>query len=129
MATSFQRHSFPVKQKIFKNHFEDKPKPQFNFKEKITNDSEPFLHKLKEKPHCLNPLSMQQRDRHPYEFELRKFSPDTKFLTVKHEVPHFQPVSSTPLIMVDTAEAFEDLLRDLLSQTVIGVDLEVIISL
>jgi len=125
MATGFQRQSFPVRQKYFKSFFEEKPKPQLNFKEKITNDFKTFLHKLKEKPHCLNPLSMQQLDSHPYEFELWQFSPDTKFLTVKHEVPLFQPVSSTPLIMVETKEGFEQLLQDLLSQTVIGVDLEV----
>ncbi|EFX76392.1 hypothetical protein DAPPUDRAFT_55156, partial [Daphnia pulex] len=67
---------------------------------------------------------MEQRDRHPYEFELNKFTPHPKFLTVQREVPRFKPVSSTPLIMVDTTEAFELLLRDLLSQMVIGVDLE-----
>jgi hypothetical protein len=69
-----------------------------------------------------------QRDSHPYEFELKNFSPNTKFLTIKNDVPQFKPVSSTPLIMVDTKEAFDRLLQDLLSQTVIGVDLEVIMS-
>jgi exosome complex exonuclease RRP6 len=44
-------------------------------------------------------------------------------------VPLFKPVSSTPLIKVDTTEGCEQLLQDFLSQTVIGVDLEVIISL
>jgi exosome complex exonuclease RRP6 len=52
---------------------------------------------------------MEQWDRHRY--ELNKFSPDTKFLTVKHELPHFQPVSSTPFIMVDTTEAFEPVIN------------------
>lgn len=104
------------------------PKPQLNFKEKISNDSTPFLHKLTEKPHCLNPKSLCQRDSHPYEFELKNFSPNTKFLTIKNDVPQFKPVSSTPLIMVDTKDAFDRLLQDLLLQTVIGVDLEVIMS-
>lgn len=127
MSTGYQRHSFSEGQKYLKHHFEDKP--QFYFKDKINNDSKLFLHKLKKKPHCLNPLSMEQRDKHPYEFELNKFTPHPKFLSVQREVPRFKPVSSTPLIMVDTIEAFKQLLQDLLSQTVIGVDLEVMISL
>ncbi len=127
MSTCYQRHSFSEEHKNVTKPFEDKPK--CCFKENINNDSKIFLHKLKEKPHGLNPMSMEKRNRHPYQFELNKFTTDLKFLTVQREVPLFKPVSSTPLIMVDTIEGFEQLLQDFLSQTVIGVDLEVIISL
>ncbi|XP_057378683.1 exosome component 10-like [Daphnia carinata] len=101
----------------------DIQKPQVNFKEKINNDPQPFLHKLKEKPYSLNPLSFQERDSHPYEFELENFTPDPIFLDVKNDVPLF-PLSKTPLIIVDSTERFEHLLQDLLLQTVIAVDLE-----
>ncbi|KAK4026872.1 hypothetical protein OUZ56_015898 [Daphnia magna] len=101
----------------------DIPKPQVNFKEKINNDPQPFLHKLKEKPYSLKPLSFQERDSHPYEFELENFTPDPIFLDVKNDIP-LLPLSKTPLIMIDSTEGFEHLLQDLLLQTVIAVDLE-----
>ncbi|KAI9563677.1 hypothetical protein GHT06_011141 [Daphnia sinensis] len=102
----------------------DIQKPQVNFKEKINNDPQPFLHKLKEKLYSLNPLSFQELDSHPYKFELENFTPDPIFLDVKNDVSPFLPLSKTPLIMIDSTEGLEHLLKDLLLQTVIAVDLE-----
>lgn len=124
MATAVQ--SYSTSNPKIKAHGEaDRLKPQLNFKEKINNDPQPFLHKLKEKPYSLNALSLQQRDSHPYEFELKKFTPDPIFLALKNKILPFQPLTKTPLIMVDSNEEFEHLLQDLLLQTVIAVDLEV----
>lgn len=64
---------------------------------------------------------------HPYEFELERFTPDSKFLAVADEVAPFAKVQDTPLVMVETEEALKSLINDLLMESVIAVDLEVFI--
>jgi exosome complex exonuclease RRP6 len=66
---------------------------------------------------------------HPYEFELDRFTPDPKFLTVLDEVPAFTNVKDTPLVIIDTEDGLKSLLKDLLAETVIAVDLEVLFHL
>lgn len=107
-------------------------RPQLKFKEKIRNSPGPFVPKIKEKPHSLKPLAIllelndlgDEEFSHPYEFELERFTPDSKFLAVADEVAPFAKVQDTPLVMVETEEALKSLINDLLMESVIAVDLE-----
>ncbi|XP_057373102.1 exosome component 10-like [Daphnia carinata] len=107
-------------------------RPQLKFKEKIRNSPGPFVPKIKEKPHSLKPLAIllelndlgDEEFSHPYEFELERFTPHPKFLTVADEVAPFSKVKDTPLVMVETEEALKSLINDLLMESVIAVDLE-----
>lgn len=104
------------------------------FKEKIRNSPGPFIPKIKDKPHSLKPLAIllelndlgDEEFSHPYEFELERFTPDPKFLTVLDEVPPFPNVQDIPLLIIDTEDGLKSLLKDLLAETVIAVDLEVL---
>lgn len=106
------------------------------FKEKIKNSPGPFIPKIKDKPHSLKPLAIllelndlgDEEFSHPYEFELERFTPDPKFFTVLDEVPPFPSVQEIPLVMIDTEEGLKSLLKVLLKETVIAVDLEVSIT-
>lgn len=110
-------------------------RPQLKFKEKIKNKPGPFIPKIKEKPHSLKPLAIllelndfgDEEFSHPYEFELERFTPDPKFLTLSKEVAPFRKVQETPLVMVETEDALKSLLDDLSKESVIAVDLEVFI--
>lgn len=111
-------------------------RPQLKFKEKIRNCSGPFVPKIKEKPHSSKPLAIllelndlgDEEFGHPYEFELERFTPNPKFLTVADEVAPFSKVQDTPLVIVETEKALKSLINDLLVESVIAVDLEVSIS-
>lgn len=106
------------------------------FKEKIKNSTGPFIPKIKDKPHSLKPLAIllelndfgDEEFSHPYEFELERFTPDPKFFTVLDEVPLFPSVQEIPLVMIDTEEGLKSLLKVLLEETVIAVDLEVLFT-
>lgn len=110
-------------------------RPQLKFKDKIRNKAAPFVPKIKEKPHSLKPLAIlvelndfgDEEFSHPYEFELERFVPDSKFLTVNEEVVPYRELQETSLVMVETEENLKSLIEDLSKESVIAVDLEVFI--
>ena len=62
---------------------------------------------------------------HPYEFELERFTPNERFLTVNTQVLRSKNVNETPLLMVTTENDLQALLADLRNHKEIAVDLEV----
>lgn len=108
-------------------------RPQLKFKEKVNNKPGPFVPKIKEKPHSLKPLAIllevndagEEEYSHPYEFELERFTVADKFLETKPNLGRFAGVESTTLVMVETEESLQLLLKDLAQQSEIAVDLEV----
>lgn len=66
---------------------------QLKFKDKINNNNKPFVPIITDKPNSLKPLSIlveKSEDgfesySHPYEFEIEKFEPNSRFLEI--EIP------------------------------------------
>nr|XP_045604948.1 exosome component 10-like [Procambarus clarkii] len=107
-------------------------KPQLFFAEKINNSAkEPFIPIIKEKPNSMKPLSIllcldnngQEFYSHPYEYELQHWAPaQSQLQPVDPILP--KPMAETPLVMVDTEEELNNLVRDLSACTEFAVDLE-----
>ncbi len=102
--------------------------------EMIRNNPGVFVPKIKEKPHSVKPLAMileindqgEKDFSHPYEYELKMFTPDPKFLISKSGEPTFKKVEEVPLVVIENQKSLKLLVKDLSTKTVIGVDLEVI---
>lgn len=106
-------------------------RPQLTFKDKIDNSQKPWQPKIKDKPNSLKPLALeveyvengQEIFCHPYEFELDKFETPTKLLLKKKPIK-FKSIEETPLILIEKVEDLNALLKDLLKQEEIAIDLE-----
>ncbi|KAK6171223.1 hypothetical protein SNE40_019458 [Patella caerulea] len=113
------------------------PRPQFKFKDKVDNSSNPFVPLIKEKPNALVPLTeslkVNRSDdynvdvnfsyQHPYQFEILEFQVPTTQLE-KEEPKMSLLLSTTPFTFIDTVPQLETLLTKLQSVTEIAVDLE-----
>lgn len=107
-------------------------KPQMFFPEKVNNSAkEPFIPIIKEKPNSMKPLSIlicldsngREFYSHPYEYELQHWTPGTSQLQpVDPVLP--KPMEQTPLVMVDTEQELQNLVKDLSTCTEFAVDLE-----
>ncbi|CAG5103539.1 Similar to Exosc10: Exosome component 10 (Mus musculus), partial [Cotesia congregata] len=105
-------------------------RPQLSFKDKIDNSSKPWEPRIKDKPNSLKPLGIYLIDGingqvfcHPYEFELDRFSPPEKQL--KKEKPiKYKSLEQTPLIVIETLEDLQIMIKDLEKYDEIAVDLE-----
>lgn len=115
------------------------PAPQLMFKDKINNSRKAWKPRITHKPNALKPLvvalerqQQQQQDEedeehgiycHPYQYELDVFKVPESQLQAKVPIS-FRPMEESPLVMVETEEDLEGLLRDLRQCKEIAVDLE-----
>ncbi|XP_065221172.1 exosome complex component 10 homolog isoform X2 [Planococcus citri] len=106
-------------------------KPQLSFKVRVDNSKDPFKPNILEKPNSLKPLDLALekgpggalRYSHPYLYEINFFAPPRAHLRkVQPQAPW--DVNEKPEIFVETSEQLKQMLRDLLKQTEIAVDLE-----
>ncbi|ODM99195.1 Exosome component 10 [Orchesella cincta] len=106
-------------------------KPQLKFSKPIDNSLDPFVPKLKEKPHSIKPLSIlpeynlknEEFFGHPYSVELNKWEPSNELLVVV-EPQNPKSLKDTPVVFVNNIKGLEELMKDLLNVKGIGVDLE-----
>ena len=90
------------------------------------------LHRLKEKPHSLKPLSIltefdadgNECFSHPYAFEIDNFKIPERQLSKRGRPEQPAALASTPLVMVDTSDALEKMVAEISKFTEIAVDLE-----
>ncbi|CAL8095562.1 unnamed protein product [Orchesella dallaii] len=106
-------------------------KPQLKFSKPIDNSLDPFIPKLREKPHSIKPLSIlpeyslsnEEFFGHPYSVELNKWEPANQLLTpADPQTP--KSLKDTPVVYVNNIKGLEELMKDLLNVKAIGVDLE-----
>ncbi|VUZ47034.1 unnamed protein product [Hymenolepis diminuta] len=109
-------------------------RPQTLFTVKPDNSPTMFLPILKSKPNAIAPLEDSQFVAdpltgdydHPYFVELSEFEnslEDYEYTSVEFNSKP-PPLDVTPMVFVDTAESFGEMLNDLLTQSEIAVDLE-----
>lgn len=107
-------------------------RPQKFFKDRIENSNKfPWEPRIKDKPNSLKPLALfLEQDEagdecfsHPYEFELEHFEPSVDLLkNIEPCIP--KDISETPLVMVETEEELNSMLKDLREYNELAVDLE-----
>ncbi|XP_022688477.1 exosome component 10-like isoform X2 [Varroa jacobsoni] len=105
-------------------------RPQLSFPEKIDNSNSLFVPIIKEKPNAKKPLAIlierhedgREVYSHPYEVEIETFQPSEEHIA--HNVKDSLSMADTPLHMVNTSEAIDEMMAHLRIQKCIAIDLE-----
>lgn len=107
-------------------------RPQTNFTFPVDNSNNPFLPKLREKPHAIKPFILTPEFdeegnvlayQHPYLTEIDDFEPSDDVLK-KVEPIKAKNMDEVPYIYVDTKESLNEMLLHLKSANEVAVDVE-----
>jgi len=106
-------------------------RPQIRFNKFIDNSSSPFQPRLQEKPHSMKPLSIlvEYDDQgsevfsHPYIYEIERDQPLASQLSISVAVKPAD-VDNTPMDYIESVERLKVMIKELLEEEIIGIDLE-----
>jgi len=106
-------------------------RPQVKFSKLVDNTTSPFMPRLKDKPNSRKPLSVlveyadggEEFFSHPYLFEIQHFNP-TQDQLAPRPISLPKSVDSVDLTYVDTKDKLHNLVAELKTHKIIGVDVE-----
>ena len=106
-------------------------RPQMKFSKFIDNSTSAIQQRLTEKPHSVKPLSVlveydeqgKEMFSHPYIYEMERDQPVSAQLSFTVPVKATD-IPSTPFMYVDTVEKLQEMIKELQTESMIGVDME-----
>jgi len=106
-------------------------RPQMKFSKFIDNSTSAFQPRITEKPHSMKPLSVlveydeqgKEMFSHPYIYEMERDQPVSEQLSITVPVKATD-IPSTPMMYVDTVDKLQEMVKELQTETMIGVDVE-----